>query len=157
MPETQNATAQAVKMTPSQKTIFDLDSFQEVTIVKEIPDFLPVSSLEEAAARLANNSAKLLEVINRGLMDEHRNSTVDNAEIPWRTFDDEGELNGNFSGTIAEPKAVNSLVLTLAKTVFGYSKEMAKEAKRAAKESAMRMIATTEAIKEGLRKSAAQK
>jgi hypothetical protein len=47
--------------------------------------------------------------------------------------------------------------LTLAKTVFGFSKSMSREEKSTAKDSALEMIKTTPAIKAGLQKSAAIK
>jgi hypothetical protein len=146
-----------VKVSDVTDTVFDLDTFAEVTLVKECPDFNEVESWEEALQRLGNDSKRALAAINRGLIADYRQQIADNPELPWHTFTDEGEKNGEFAGTPAEPKAVNSLVLTLAKTVFGYSKDMAKEVKKAAKESAMEMIRTTDAIKAGLRKSAAKK
>jgi hypothetical protein len=47
-------------------------------------------------------------------------------------------------------KAVNLLQLTLAKTVFGYDKDKPVAEKRAAKESAMEMIKSSEQMKQGL-------
>lgn len=140
-----------------QKSVFDLDSFDEMTLVKEF-EFSPVASVEEAVSRLGGDSAKLLEVLNDGLREEVR-SQIRNTDDGWHTFseDNPDEINGEFTGTIADPKAVNSLVLTLAKTVFGFSKELTKEQKRAAKESAKSMIRDSEPIKSGLRKSAAKK
>jgi hypothetical protein len=138
-----------------QRSAFDLDSFSEVLLVKEF-EFTPVGSTDEALAKLGNDSKRLLEVINNGLKSEIRNEVAEDPD-GWRTFDDEGELNGAFSGTLADMKAVNNLVLTLAKTVFGYSKDLDKDQKRAAKDAAMAMIQNTEAIKAGLKKSAARK
>lgn len=138
-----------------QRTVFDLDSFEEVLLVKEF-DYAPVTSIEEAMAKLGNNAAKLLEVINDGLRGEVRNQVADDP-TGWHTFDDEGEMNGDFTGTIADQKAVNTLVLTLAKTVFGFSKDLDKDAKKASKSAAMEMIKTNPAIKDGLKRSAAKK
>jgi hypothetical protein len=146
-----------VKVSDITQTVFDLESFAEVTLVKEAPPFQEVSSVDEALSRIGNDSNKLLEVINRGLVDEYRNQIREDENIPWHTFDEEGEVNGPFEGTIAETKSVNALVLTLAKTVFGYVKDMPKELKKAAKASAMEMVKSTDAIKAGLRKSAAKK
>lgn len=137
-----------------QRTVFDLDAFEEVLLVKEV-DFAPVSSTEEALARLGNDAAKFLGIINEGLEAETRRLAGDNPN-DWRTFGDDGEVNGIFEGTVADSKSVNNLVLTLAKTTFGYSKDASKEVKKAAKQSAMALIAATDVIKEGLRKSAAK-
>lgn len=143
------------------REVFDLDTFDEVKLGKEY-EFTPVTTIEEALAALGNDSAKLLEVLNDGMREEMR-SQVRATSDGWRTFalDNDGEptedLNGEFAGTPADMKSVNALVLTLAKTVFGFSKELTKEQKRAAKESAKEMVKSNDAIKAGLRKSAATK
>lgn len=136
-----------------QRSVFDLDAFEDVTLVKEF-EHQEVDSVQEALARVANNQEKLLSIINEGLRAEARRKEANSAD-GWRTFTDEGDVNGIFSGTIADPKAVNALVLTLAKTVFGYSKDMSNDQKRAAKASAESMIKNTQAIRDGLKKSAA--
>lgn len=145
------------KVSAIQKSVFDLDTMEEVTLVKTPPPMQEVTSIDELLARVGNDSTKMLKIVNDGLEDEYRKAFAENPEEAWHTFDDEGEPNGEFTGTIAEPKAVNSLILTLAKAVFGFSKEMTKDQKKAAKASAVEMIKTTEAIKDGLRKSAAKK
>jgi hypothetical protein len=138
-----------------QRSAFDLDSFSEILLGKEF-EFTPVTSQEEALQALGNDSKRLLEVINNGLKSEIRNQVAEDPD-GWHVFDDEGELNGPFTGTLADMKAVNNLILTLSKTVFGYSKDLSKDQKRAAKDAAMEMIKNTEAIKAGLKKSAARK
>lgn len=138
-----------------QRTIFDLDSFAEVTLAKEI-DFVPVTSIPDALTRLENKSDKLIAIVNEGLRAEARRVAGGDPR-DWRSLNDDGDVNGAFAGTVADPKAVNALVLTLAKTVFGYNSDLAKDQRNAAKESAMNMIASTPAIKEGLKKSAALK
>lgn len=136
-----------------QRTIFDLDSFKEVKVGKEIP-FQAVASAEEALQRLGGSSEKFLGALNDGMRAELRREAAKNP-ADWRTYDDEGDINGAFTGTVADPKAVNALVLTLAKTIFGYSKDLDKDAKRKTKDSAMDFIKANEQVKEGLKKSAA--
>ena len=138
-----------------ERTVFDLDSFEEVNLVKEV-EYTPVTSIEEALAKLENDAAKLLDVLNSGLLEVVKNAAAEEND-GWHTYDDEKpeEINGEFSGTIADMKAVNSLTLTLAKTVYGFAKGLPKSAKKAAKESARELIRTTDSIKDGLRKSAA--
>jgi hypothetical protein len=151
-----------IKQAPIQKTIFDLDSMEEVLLVKPVPDFIPAENSHEVLARVGNDTAKMLKLLNDGLRLAERAAVAEGSE-PWHTFiaDENGELtddvNGVFTGTIADTKAVNALKLTLAKTVFGFAKSMSKEEKSAAKESALEMIKTTPAIKAGLQKSAAIK
>lgn len=146
------------KVAPITRTVLNLDDFENVLIVKSPPPMVEVTSIEELQERLGNDTAKLLKVINDGLEDAYRKAFEENEQEPWHEWDDEkDEPNGVFSGTIAEPKAVNSLVLTLAKTVFGFAKDMTKDQKKAAKASAMEMIKANDAIKQGLQKSAAKK
>lgn len=152
--------ATAIKQSPITKTVFDLDTMDEVTLVKIVPDFVPAENSAEVLARVGNDTAKLLEIMNDGLRSAERAAIETNSE-PWHTYkvDESGEptdeVNGEFSGKMADTTKVNSLVLTLAKTVFGYSKSMSKDEKRAAKSSALDMIKSNDAIKTGLQKSAA--
>lgn len=137
---------------PVQKTVFDLDSFDEVTLVKDYT-FEPVTSVQDAAARLGNDSAKLLAVINDGLRAE-TSRTARNSNDGWQREDEEGNRTP-FAGTLANLKLVNQCVLSMAKTVFGFSKDLSPDAKRAAKQSAQDLIKNTPAIREGLQKTAA--
>lgn len=142
-----------------QKTLFDLASFDDVLLVK-VGQFEPVSDVKDALVRLNGDTAALNKVINDGLkaraMQDLR-STADG----WHTFktDAEGELtdeiNGPFDGQVADSKKVGNLVLSLAKSVFGFTKSMSKDEKRAAKEQAMEMVKSTPAIRNGLAKTAA--
>lgn len=153
------STVQPIPQSPITKTVFDLTSFDEVTLVKVVPDFVPAENSAEVLARVGNDAVKLLALMNAGLKSAERDA-VENDSSPWHTFksDESGEptkeVNGPFSGVPADSDKVNALKLTLAKTVFGYSKQMTKEEKAAAKTSAIEMIKTTPAIRAGLSKSA---
>ena len=136
-----------------QRTIFNLDTMEEVTLVKSI-EFNPVKDMQEFVARLGNDTAKILAVVNRGLRSEVQQSAVDNASIAWQAEDEDGKLS-EFQGTPADQSGVNNLVLSLAKQVFGYSKDAPVETKRAAKEAAINMIRSNDQIREGLKKNAA--
>lgn len=127
-------------------SVLDLTTFEDVRVVKQA-EFSPVTSVEEALARLANNTEKLLAVINDGLKEEARESLKSDTSKPWRTFktDDDGEeldeLNGEFTGKMAkDPKAVNAFVLNMAKTMYGFEKGAPIEKKREAKEKARNFI-----------------
>ena len=145
--------ADAVKQSPLSRTIYNLDDMEEVTLVKTVPDFVPVDSTQAALHRLGNDAKKFLAVINDGLAAEERNAVADNSEIPWMEEDEEGNQTP-FGGTPADGKKVKALILTLAKTIFGYVKGE-KEKNRAAKASALAMIQSNEQIKNGLKNSAA--
>jgi hypothetical protein len=148
-----NPTEATSKTIPIQKTLFDLDTMSEVTLFKEV-EFTPVTTTEEALKRLGHDAKKFLAVINDGLETETARAARSDSSIPWLSENDEGEKVA-FAGTPADSKAVNGLVLNLAKSVFGYTKESEPEAKRAAKQSAIDMITSNEAIREGLKKNAA--
>ena len=140
-------TAEAIRKT---QTVIDLETFEDVTLVK-VGTFTPAVDAKEALHRLGNDSARLLEMINDGMRaDAQRN--LGNTSDPWQVEDEEGNLVV-FAGTPADPAKVNALRLVLAKTVFGYSKDLPLEARQAAKDKAMTMIKTTDAIKNGLKTS----
>jgi|SRR5690349_17853186 len=144
-----------------QKTVFNLDTFDYTTVGKQFT-FEPVGSWEECLARMGNDANKALQAINDGLRAEAQRT---NREDPtgWHAFKEDsegeptGELNGPFSGAIADDVLVNNLVLTLAKTVFGYSKSMTPDQKKAAKDAAREMIKNSEQMRSGLQKSAVAK
>lgn len=136
-----------------QKTLFDLDTMSEVTLQKDV-EFTPAQSTEEALHRVGKDAKRFLAVINEGLEAETARQAKADPSIPWLQENDEGE-KAAWTGTPADTKAVNGLVLNLAKSVFGYVKDATPETKRAAKDSAMEMVKNTPAIVEGLKKNAA--
>ena len=141
-----------VKTIKTQTSIFDLDTFDSVLVGKETT-FTPATSYAEALARLGGDESKLLETINSGLEDSARNELRTNPEIPWKTFDEEGNPSADFSGTAADEEKVNALRNQLARSIFNYSADMKPEEKKAAKAAAMDMIKNTQSIRDGLVKS----
>lgn len=141
-----------------QKTLTNLATLDDVLLVKE-GKFVPVADAAEALSRLGGDNAALQEVINDGLkaraMQELRTTSGG-----WHTFKEvdgetSDEINGPFEGQVGDSKKIGNLVLSLAKSVFGFEKSMSKEAKAAAKESAREFIRATPAIRDGLSKTAA--
>ena len=151
----------AIKQSPITKTVFDLNTFEEVTLTKNVPDFIPAENTTEVLARIGNDSAKMLELLNAGLKAEEREKVETDPSIPFLVpaLNDEGEeIEGQlvpFTGAPANKEKVNALKLTLAKTVFGLTKGMTADEKREAKNQALEMIKATPTIKAGLQKSAA--
>lgn len=140
------------------RTIFDLGQFEDVLVGKDV-SFTAITDVQDALSRIGNDSDKLISLINKGMEAEVRDAAYNSAK-DWHLFKDEtkgagSELNGMFQGTPASKAGVNALQLTLAKTVFGYSKDLDKEAKAKAKADAYEMIKGNPAIVEGLKKSAA--
>lgn len=138
-----------------QNTVFDLDSMDEV-LLKKVGTFVPPTSIEAALAALGNDSAKLLSVVADGMREHAKSSLKSDTSVAWKVEDEEGNTS-DFNGSIADSAKVNGLILNMAKSVFGYTKDMAREAKRAAKESAMGLIKNTPAIRDGLKAQAATK
>jgi len=134
-------------------SVFDLDTMDEISLIK-VKDFTPAQSAKEAMDRLEGNADLFLAVINEGLATQEKRA-LKNDTTPWQVLDEDGKPTGPFQGTPANAKAVNGLVLSLAKNVFGYAKEQPIEQKRAAKESALDMIRSNEVMKNGLKRSAA--
>lgn len=143
------------------RTVFDLDSFEDVYLTKEVP-FQEAASVEEALARLGGDSKKLLEAVNDGLLADAKRVASKDTSIPWmiELENEDGTTKREvFSGTVADSKIVNGMVLNLAKSVYGYNKAAAakdKAGKQKAKESAMAFIAGNEVIKNGLKENALQ-
>lgn len=135
------------------KLVFDLNTMDEVTLVRE-GEFTPVASMEEFLQRLGGDTAKVLEVANKGLVDVAK-AELKTSDGQWLQLDEETGATSEFTGTQANKKAVNNLVLTLAKTLFGFVKEAGREAKREAKEKALNFIRSNEQIKAGLIATAA--
>lgn len=152
---------QKVEVPTINRTVFDLDSFEDVYLSKEVP-FTPATSVEEALKRLGGDSAKLLEAVNDGLLADAKRVAAHDTSIPWmqETESEDGKTSlAPFSGTVADSKIVNGMVLNLAKSVYGYNKAAAakdKVGKQKAKESAMAFIAGNEVIKNGLKENALQ-
>lgn len=137
-----------------QRTITDLATFEEVTVAKE-STYVPADSVQSALARLGNDNGKLMKVINEGLKAEERRQLGDTAG-GWLVLDENGKMTEQpFDGIQADNLKVNAFVLGMAKTVFGYSKDMTAEQKSAAKASAIEMIKATPVIFDGLKKNCA--
>ena len=143
-----------------QDSVFDLDSMERVTLVKPVPEFVPVSSTNDALTRLGNDTARFLRVVNEGLESEEKANVKNDTSIPWQVEEEDGTLSP-FEGTPANEIKVNGLILNLAKSCFNYVKNMSpdpaksKAMKSAAKAAAMDMIKNTPAIVERLKTSAA--
>jgi hypothetical protein len=149
------------KASKAQRTFFDLDTFTEVTVQKTFIPLPAVSTIAEAEARLGNDTARLLEIINVGLVAEQRTQQGSDPR-GWKVME-EGEVTDNdFVGTPADMKKFNALRLTLAKTsaapMLGLDWESAsKVQKESIQEEALKLMRDTPMIRNGLKKSAAMK
>lgn len=137
------------------RTVFDLAEFESNTVGKMVA-FKPVADVAEALAELGGDATALIALINKGREARVRDEAANSSE-GWFELDDKNALTAEvFNGQITEPKHVNQTVSTLARTIFGLSKSMSAEQKKAAKESAMKMVRETPVIRDGLAKRAAE-
>jgi hypothetical protein len=148
-------------MTPQNENIIpirrqqggtDLNTFEDVTLVKT-GNFVKVTTLEEAKSRVGGDTEKFLSIINEGLEAEAGRALKNDPNIPWQIEDEDGTLTP-FSGMLADGKTVGALVLNMAKSIFGYSKDSPAEQKKAAKQAAKDLIKNNEVMKSGLMKNA---
>lgn len=140
----------------TQRTMFDLDTMEEVVLRKQTP-FTDAKDETEALARLGNNKDRLIAVINRGLRAELGNELAKDETIPWQEVDDEGNYKP-FSGTAVIPTDVNVLILNLAKQAFGYKKDGTLKSRQDAKKAAKDFLKSPAAsiLREGIKKSTAE-
>lgn len=138
---------------PVQKSIFDLKSFEEVTVKKSVT-FTPATTIEQAMASVGNDQAKFLELVNTGLRAEVMGAARRDPAGWYEVDEDDKVTSTQFSGIAANQKEVNALVLLLAKTVFKYDKSMSPEQKQESKKNAKAMIRSSEAMVNGLRENA---
>lgn len=142
------------KLERIQSTFFDLEKFEDVTVAKDV-NFTSVESVDEAVARLGGDTKKLLAVVNDGLRSEFRRVERANP-AGYRTFVDpeapqNGELNGEYSGSLADVKYVNQSITNFAKMVFPDEYE---SSRAVAKAKAIEMIKATPSILAALKKNA---
>src|ERR1035438_8790241 len=120
----------------TQKTGFDLESKSDVLVVK-VGSLAPITSMQDFVSRLGNDSAVILSVIQRGIIDYESDRLRSDASVPWQSEDEEtGELS-EFSGNLISEengKKLATNVLNIAKLMFGYpSSKLPKDAPAAVK------------------------
>lgn len=152
-------TPTATKEIRTTKSVFDLDSKSEVTVVK-VGQFLPVANMQDFVSRLGNDATKILAIVNDGLESHERNALATNESVAWQV-EDENEAGETvlapFSGTLLseeKSKQLSANVLNMAKMLFGYAKDMVggRDAKKAAKAKAQEMLLGNPAVIEALKK-----
>ena len=149
-----------VKTMLVRQTVFDLDTFEDVTRGRLVVE-PHASSMAEALTLVNGDHAALLDVINDGLIERARANAKGIAE-GWFILSDTNpnELTDKpFVGTPASSKGVRQTIMTLAKTVFGYvSGRNITDAQKAknvtAKEKAENMVKNNADIRDGLKAAA---
>jgi hypothetical protein len=124
-----------------QKTVFDLQKFDNVLLVKmvELPE--KPGSVEDALKMIGNDTKEIVDVIYEGIIAR----TVETARkdmTGFKVLDEEGEPGEDYTGQFADEKKgdlINAAILSIAK-MQGYNKELPKERKRELKEKAAEFL-----------------
>ena len=151
MATTQTNPTPKVETLKIQRTVFDLSSFDDVKLVKEVPAPVKVASVEEALAAVGNDTAKLLAVINDGLVSDLREREY-NSIAGFLVVDSESgdATETEYSGTFADEKkgkAINLMLLSMAKAFSGGMWDSStREQKKAWKDAALTAVKATPAI-----------
>lgn len=162
--QTVTPTEKATETLKGQKSVTDLETMDEVTLIKTL-EYSPVTTAEEALARVGNDTSKFLAIINSGLKDETRNAMMQDPNHPAFVVDEDGKVSDTpYTGTPAPSEIVNGLVRQLAISIFGYQsvergtpaadKEALKASNKVARENAVNMIKSTPVMLEGIKKQA---
>jgi hypothetical protein len=131
-------------------TVFDVASKSEVTLSK-VFDFKPPATQEEALTRIGNDSAKFLDIVTEGLRQYERQAATNDPNIPW--VDESGETFVGDVLTEEQSGKLNTTVLTMAKTMFGYvqGKAGTAEGRKKAKDDAQKFVLELPGFLEKLR------
>ena len=151
---TNPGTVQPVELVPPVRTLLNLDTFEDVTLIKHVPPFMPVSTAAEAMARINNDQTVFLAFMNQGLQNLAKKEAIDDPANPWLEVDEDG-TETPFTGTAANKAIVNKVIAGLAFS-FGYDAKMKPEEKKAIKTKVRDLIKNTPAILDSLRKTAGE-
>lgn len=135
-----------------QKSGISLETFDTIKLYRDYTVPEPVTSVDDALARLGNDHAKLLSVISDGLKAEVQKNARESQD-GWYEMD--GETKTAFSGQLADSEDVNPVVLMFAKLSFGYDEATTPEARKQAKIDAFEHIKSDPKIVSSLQKKAA--
>jgi hypothetical protein len=139
-----------------QRTVFDLGSFSDVTLVKNIILPKKPESVEEALTILEGDKGKLLEVIYDGLVSIQAEKEKDALE-GFAPVNEDGTLGPVYSGSFAseeQGKQINAIVLNFAK-LLGYDNSRSADEKRKLKEQAIATLKQNPAMLAALTKKPA--
>ena len=112
----------------ASKSGLDLDSRQEVTL-KKIGTDTPITSINDFVARMNNDSAAILKLVQNAYNEYANEQLAKNESVPWQlaTTDEKGiETLAPWEGFILEGEKLKSfqlMVLQMAKLQFGYPDE----------------------------------
>lgn len=151
-PTPAGARKQTTNMTPTpalkstSRTVFDLETFDDVKLAKQYAVPAKPSNVQEALAQLGNNEQALLDIIHRGLIAQAGDAAY-NTMDGFRVIGDGnfikpetwGEL---YTGKYADEDTgakIDAAILSLAK-LNGYEKSLPKAQKDALKNEAVEFL-----------------
>lgn len=130
---------------PIQRSVFDLGTFEKVTIKKFFtPDTVSGDNFVADALSLVGGDANALrQVINDGLSYASRRK-ANREDSGWFIVNDEtGDIGEPYQGTAGDNADVMALRRTIAMTAYGYAPTLPKADREAALEKAMNLIRNT--------------
>lgn len=138
----------------SQKTVFDLKTFDNVLLKKTYTVPKKPTSIQEVLATMNNDTSALLDLIHAGLIKQVQDATYNSdANDGWFLTDSENNITTTlYTGSYADKNKkamIDAAVLTLAK-LNGYDKSMSAEDKEAKKEAARKFLRENPAMLGGL-------
>jgi hypothetical protein len=139
------------------KKVKDLATFEDVTLIKQVPVVPPVVSAEDALHRVGNDHKKFLVILQKGLEQEVANAASDSPD-GWLVADEDGDPTDQpFTGKAGDSKVVNYAILTIAKIMFDFDEATTRESKREAKRLAAEAIKNDPRMLASLQRRAAPK
>lgn len=146
------------KMTPNgpaklkiQKTVFDLSTFSNIILKKEVEPPAKPTTVTEALAAVGNDEKALIDLIYKGLESRARDNAYDDMSGFMVEDTEEGTVKpyeGKFADEGMEQK-INAAVLSLAK-LQGFEKSLPVEKKNELKESARSFLRANPAMLKNL-------
>jgi hypothetical protein len=124
--------------------VFDLDSFDDVLLLKFVPAPPKPKSIQEALAMVEGKTEKLMQIVYDGLVADLRKAEYEKLEgfklVNKESKDGSGgpDYTGN-SADETKKDLINAAVLNFAK-ILGYDKDLSPEKKNQIKEQARDLI-----------------
>lgn len=158
---------QTATVKPTTKSGIDLASFEDVKLYKPVPLVPAVANVQDALARLGNDHAKLMAIIQTGLQ-THATNEARSSDEGWLKMDENGkETNEPFSGSLVSVDILNPVILSLSRinpvivrrgdqdVEITWDDAENRDEKRAVKDATLEMIRTTPKIVDGLKRKMA--
>lgn len=138
------------------QTVTALDTMEDVRLMK-IVSFENPSTIEEATARLGNDTSKLLAIIIRGMQADVKDAAKSDPDN-WYTIDGKGNPETLFAGECVDPDKVGGLIREMAR-IGGYTDakgntEKRQEIRKKATAMVKAMIQSNEELKKSVALSA---